>query len=156
MIKKPKYPKKYRKITPRILKQIKLLSSEGWSHAEIALKFNVHRVTITRRLDPESRERALAGTRAWIKIRNEDPKYRAEVRESIRKNVNERYHNDKKYRKFLNDYSYFDKRVRRDAISRYNRMRYMQQKLTLLKRKNLSERKGHSTTPDKNRKNGAF
>lgn len=125
---KPKYPKKYRKVTPKILKEIKSLALSGWSHADIAVKFNLHRVTVTRRLDPKARERALAGTRAWLKIRTQDPKYREKVREAIRKNVNDRYHSDARYRRFLIDLSVVDKIKRREYIKKYSREYYQRRK----------------------------
>ena len=154
MVEKPKYPKKYRKVTPEINEKIHLLYKNGMKQIEIARYFNLSPPTITKRLHEKSRLISLASSKKLNRIYRKDPNYVAKINEAVRKSVNRRYHNDKSYRKFLKDYSYFDKRNRRDEISEYNKRWYLENKLKLIKRNNLTEREGYKANRTKTRKNG--
>ncbi len=155
-MKKPKYPKIYRKVTPEMDRMIHEMYGNGWMQADIARHFKLSSATITKRLHERSRQISLASSRKWTKIYRQDPAYVEKVNESVRKNVNKRYHNDKKYNKFLKNYSYYDKRNRREYLRDYNRKRYLKQKLELLKRNSMPEHKRYSTTAQKNNKKGVF
>lgn len=133
---KPKYPKRYRKVTPPMLKEILSLHDKGWGDQEIADMFGLARTTVKRKWDKEAHERALAGTRKWLKIYMKDPEYVRRVNESVRKNIAERYHTDKKYNEFLKKYSLADKINRKEYLKKYSRAYYFRKKkeLQLLKR----------------------
>lgn len=137
---KPVYPKKYRKITPAINKIIHKMYNDGFLQIEIARRFNLSSSTITKTLHERSRRIALANSRMHTKEYRKDPEYRAKINEAIRINVNKRYHNDKKYKKFLIDYSVIDKQKRKEYLKEYRRLYYQRKRkeLQLIKRKNFT------------------
>lgn len=100
-----KYPKKYRKVTPKILAEMKRLHKQGLRVAEIARRLNLSFGTVKRKLDPVAHEKALESTRKHLKKYMKDPNYRKKINEKLRQNCNKRYHSDPEYRKFLINYS---------------------------------------------------
>ena len=120
---RPKYPKKYRKITPKMHRRILKLYEKGFTLKEIGKKFNVSYVTIQRRVNEEAHQRALEQTREWIKKRIKDPVYRKKINVAVNKNTNKRYHTDKKYNKYIRKYADSMRPARKDYFKQYQRER---------------------------------
>ena len=157
--KKPKYPRKYRKVTPDMKTSIRAMYLSGIKQIEIARYFGLSSPTITKTVHERSRLISIANSRKHTREYIKNPEYRARINEAIRKNVKKRYHHDKKYKKFLLDYSVYDKQNRKDYLKKYHRDYYLRKKeedKQLLKRKIWRKANTNGAKPNRNKKNGGF
>ncbi len=156
-MKKPKYPKKYRKITPQINKKIHEMYNAGYLQIEIARHFGLASSTITKTLHERSKITAYENSKLHNREYRKDPSYRSKINEAVRENVKKRYHTDKKYKKFLKEYSVVDKARRKEYLKKYYREYHKRKRkeLQLFKRKTIitNTRTGLQRT-NKTRKNG--
>lgn len=94
---------RFRKVTPKILKQMKELRKSGLSYKKIAEEFGLNSSTVGYHLNPRSKKQTIKrAMKSYNKLSKkqkvEKNKKTAEYR---KKYYNKRYHNDPEFRKSL-------------------------------------------------------
>jgi len=89
---------RYRKVTPQMVEEMKILRTRGYTYTKIGEKFNLSPRTAKYWIDEEYRKKCIAKVKAQKKKRVLTPEQKARQRAYIRKYINDRYHSDPEFR----------------------------------------------------------
>lgn len=89
---------RYRKVSPKIVEEMKELREEGWSFTKIGKKFNLNPRTVKYWLDEEYRNSCIERAKKLKKKTTLSAEQKERQREYIRNYIRNRYNSDPEFR----------------------------------------------------------
>lgn len=89
---------KYRKVTPDMVEEMKILKEEGYSYSKIGKMYNLNPRTVKYWIDEEYRKKCIEKAKAHKQKQILSVEQKERQKEYIRKYISERYNSDPEFR----------------------------------------------------------